>query len=365
MARAPCRSPIAAAQYATSLPELLRPQRPGQNLVNVNSATRRYAQPMTSDDNSDRFSGPRLELEGKDSIPLIERCTIGRHPNNAICIDHKKISRWHAAIIRLSDRDFRLMDLDTVNGTWLNRRRIKDPAILGNGDQIRIGPVVIMFRNDAESVGITSTGLETTLVESMEPADLENADFEPTGHGIVAVNKHGKVRAMTESARQWIATFFDYSWIDKERLPTPIHQWVTTGLERLERDADAGLGVKPLRRMHGSNRVSIQLKSDRERRETLLLIAHEEPLFKLESLIEEFQSEFGLTNREGEILYYLALGKTNPEIATITDCSARTVEAHLRKVFPKIGVENRQAAAVFVPDHFRGKHRSRAEAGVG
>jgi len=316
---------------------------------------------MTRGDKTEEFSGPRLEIKGKGSTPIIDRCTIGRHPNNAICIDHKKISRWHAAIVRLSQHDFRLMDFDTVNGTWLNRRRITDPAILGDGDQIRIGPVDILFRNDSDVNLTTTSGLETTLVETMQPTDFENSDFEPTGHGIVAVSKHGKVRAMTESARQWIATFFDYSWTDKEQLPALVQEWVEAGLKRLGKDADAGLGVKPLRRMHGNNRVSIQLKSDRERRETLLLIAHEKPLFDLDSLIEEFRLKFSLTNREGEILYYIALGKTNPEIATITECAARTVEAHLRKVYPKLSVENRQAAAVFVPEYFRGKHRDSAE----
>lgn len=52
-----------------------------------------------------------------------------------------------------------------------------------------------------------------------------------------------------------------------------------------------------------------------------------------------------LTEREAEVLYWIAFGKTNREIATILNMSPRTVNKHLETVFPKLGVENRTAAA--------------------
>tara|TARA_B100000676_G_scaffold310153_1_gene375818 strand:+ start:155 stop:511 length:357 start_codon:yes stop_codon:yes gene_type:complete len=115
----------------------------------------------------------------------------------------------------------------------------------------------------------------------------------------------------------------------------------------------------------GDQRLNVQLKPDRDRRELLLLLTLEKPLFDLEIMIDEFGREFQLTPREAEVLFCLAMGKTNPEIATITDSAVRTVEAHLRQVYPKIEVENRQAAAVFVPDHFRSKKRDLHESGTG
>jgi len=39
------------------------------------------------------------------------------------------------------------------------------------------------------------------------------------------------------------------------------------------------------------------------------------------------------------------MGKTNREIAEILDLSPRTVNKHLETIFPKLGVENRTAAA--------------------
>jgi DNA-binding NarL/FixJ family response regulator len=54
--------------------------------------------------------------------------------------------------------------------------------------------------------------------------------------------------------------------------------------------------------------------------------------------------EFGLTDREGEVLAWTARGKTNREISEILAISPRTVNKHLERVFTKLGVENRAAA---------------------
>jgi DNA-binding NarL/FixJ family response regulator len=52
----------------------------------------------------------------------------------------------------------------------------------------------------------------------------------------------------------------------------------------------------------------------------------------------------GLTPREAEVLFWVAQGKTNPEIAVILDCRPRTVKKHLEHIFPKLGVETRTSA---------------------
>jgi DNA-binding CsgD family transcriptional regulator len=59
----------------------------------------------------------------------------------------------------------------------------------------------------------------------------------------------------------------------------------------------------------------------------------------------EFSSELGLTSREGEVLSWLAKGKTNRDIAQILGLSPRTVDKHLEQIYAKLGVENRTAAA--------------------
>lgn len=53
----------------------------------------------------------------------------------------------------------------------------------------------------------------------------------------------------------------------------------------------------------------------------------------------------GLTPREAEVLFWIAQGKTNPEIAVILDTSINTVKTQCQRVFDKLGVETRTAAA--------------------
>lgn len=53
----------------------------------------------------------------------------------------------------------------------------------------------------------------------------------------------------------------------------------------------------------------------------------------------------GLTRREAEVLAWVAQGKTNAEIGIILSTSPRTVEKHLERIFKKLGVETRTAAA--------------------
>jgi DNA-binding CsgD family transcriptional regulator len=55
----------------------------------------------------------------------------------------------------------------------------------------------------------------------------------------------------------------------------------------------------------------------------------------------------GLTSREAEILRWVTEGKTNPEVAIILGLSPRTVQHTLERVFRKLGVETRTAAATW------------------
>ncbi len=64
----------------------------------------------------------------------------------------------------------------------------------------------------------------------------------------------------------------------------------------------------------------------------------------------EFSKDLGLTAREGEVLSWLAKGKTNRDIAQILGLSPRTVDKHLEQIYAKLGVENRTAAAAVAAD---------------
>jgi len=61
----------------------------------------------------------------------------------------------------------------------------------------------------------------------------------------------------------------------------------------------------------------------------------------------------GLTTREAEVLFWIAQGKSNPDIATILGAGVRTVHKHVEHVFQKLGVETRAAAAIAAHETLR------------
>lgn len=58
--------------------------------------------------------------------------------------------------------------------------------------------------------------------------------------------------------------------------------------------------------------------------------------------------QYGLTQREVEILELVCLGKSNTEIAEALFLSESTVKTHVSHIFRKLGVKNRTEAMCFV-----------------
>ena len=83
---------------------------------------------------------------------------MGRDPDVAISIDDPCVSRHHARIVVGSGRTG-VEDLGSKNGTWRNGRRIASLEALSDGDEIRIGPAVLVFRAFIPG-GATATALE-------------------------------------------------------------------------------------------------------------------------------------------------------------------------------------------------------------
>lgn len=70
---------------------------------------------------------------------------VGRARDSEVWIDAAGVSRRHARI-RLERGDATVEDLGSKNGTYLRGKRIAAPALLTDGDQIRIGSVLMTFR---------------------------------------------------------------------------------------------------------------------------------------------------------------------------------------------------------------------------
>ena len=59
----------------------------------------------------------------------------------------------------------------------------------------------------------------------------------------------------------------------------------------------------------------------------------------------------GLTDREVEILRRVTSGLTNRQLAVELGVSTRTIDAHLRSVYAKLGVKSRSAATRYAIEH--------------
>jgi DNA-binding response OmpR family regulator/DNA-binding CsgD family transcriptional regulator len=95
-------------------------------------------------------------------------------------------------------------------------------------------------------------------------------------------------------------------------------------------------------RGHGEARIGITRKLNPATPDTLLVTLREEPLPRSPQDL----AGLGLTPRETEILFWVAQGKTSPEIAVILGMQVCTVKKHVENFLPKLGAPTRFAAAL-------------------
>lgn len=84
--------------------------------------------------------------EGKQKgkrLPItLPQFVIGRDPQCHLRPASPSISKRHCAILQKENRAF-VRDFDSTNGTFVNERQIKGEIELQNGDQLRIGPIIL------------------------------------------------------------------------------------------------------------------------------------------------------------------------------------------------------------------------------
>ena len=72
-----------------------------------------------------------------------EVVTVGRGQESSIFLDDVTVSRKHAEIVR-GDGGYRIRDVGSLNGTYVNRVRV-DAVDLRNGDEIQVGKYRFRF----------------------------------------------------------------------------------------------------------------------------------------------------------------------------------------------------------------------------
>ena len=95
------------------------------------------------------IEGPALVVRagggraGESFKPSDERTRIGRSPDCEIFLDDVTVSRNHAVLVRRDGR-FVVEDQGSLNGTFVNRKRI-DSSPLEEGDELQIGKYRMTF----------------------------------------------------------------------------------------------------------------------------------------------------------------------------------------------------------------------------
>ena len=77
------------------------------------------------------------------------RHDIGRDPRASVRFDLPSVSRFHARVT-VADEGATIEDLGSKNGTLVRGQRLGAPTALHDGDEIRLGAVVIIFREWVE-----------------------------------------------------------------------------------------------------------------------------------------------------------------------------------------------------------------------
>mgnify|MGYP000268184286 CR=1 FL=1 len=70
--------------------------------------------------------------------------TAGRHPEADIFLDDVTVSRRHAEF-RAKDGQFEVVDVGSLNGTYVNRTLVDGTAALRDGDEVQIGKFRMIF----------------------------------------------------------------------------------------------------------------------------------------------------------------------------------------------------------------------------
>lgn len=110
-------------------------------------------------------------LHGGRKIPLFDGVNvIGRDPDAAVWIDDTTVSRHHARIV-VGEKEARLEDLESKNGTFVEGQRVAKAIRISDGDEIKVGSVFLTFRAPAE--------LSTETVVEKVPPDGGRPPAEP------------------------------------------------------------------------------------------------------------------------------------------------------------------------------------------
>lgn len=148
---------------------------------------------------------------------------------------------------------------------------------------------------------------------------------------VFSINKSGKVLWATPEAQALLNQYHQQAVVQVE-LDKRLCHWLPNG----QSGHDLALPLQ-------EESIVLTVNYFKQTEEDEILLKIQSPNVEIDpSILEESLS---ITSREAQVLLWLAHGKTNREIAEILEMSPRTVNKHLEQMYPKVGADNRTAAA--------------------
>jgi len=164
------------------------------------------------------------------------------------------------------------------------------------------------------------------------------ASLDATGRLMIAADQHGRLLWCTPQAERAICDLAP-GWRrhDDVRLPNELLDAAT---RLLAPDCSVGATIRILCK-HGRSTLELALVARYRENEALLR------LHKLDADqdVAKLRDRQQLTLREAEVLRWVSYGKSSNDISDLLDISPRTVQKHLERIYEKLGVETRSAAA--------------------
>lgn len=160
------------------------------------------------------------------------------------------------------------------------------------------------------------------------------AGLDATGRLMMSVDPQGALLWCTPLAERAIMRV-NPAWVRGDTaLPGEIR---TPVLRLLARDAPGA----SVRIEQGESALELVMIARYRESEVLIRLNELNPKADVSSL----QQKLGLTDREAEVLLWISYGKSNGMISEVLAISPRTVQKHLERIYEKLGVETRAAAA--------------------
>ncbi len=116
-------------------------------------------------------------------VPIQYTATIGRTPENTVCLKFSPtVSRQHAIIRCHNGYEYQLMDLGSRNGTFVNNQRVVMPVTLQNGARIRIANNDLIFEQSldlggGEEAAATLAGHSESTMQTVHNAAILVCDI--------------------------------------------------------------------------------------------------------------------------------------------------------------------------------------------